>query len=45
MLFCETVCVCVSDSTFAVVQVSAASSGTGTPGESPVKDHAERGRN
>lgn len=32
-------CVCVSDSAFAAVRVSAASSGTGTPGESPVKDH------
>lgn len=34
--FCETTC--VSDSAFAVVRVSAASSGTGTPGESPMKN-------
>lgn len=36
VLFC--VIVYVSDRAFAVVRVSATSSGTGTPGESPVKD-------
>lgn len=34
---------CACDVTFAAAQVSAASSGTGTPGESPVKENkAER---